>query len=187
MAVDSLGDDVLLSYESSKLQIRVGDGAMWIAKGHQSGLDLWRELSSPKEGWKVAVRGGRQPHSTHASTRGIMRANCNWMVGDQFRQLRGACREGLGQMLKILELVAHGLGDSNAVAVDMTKAFLEEGEQTSTARNAQRHAAELSQSLVPNLGGHAGLVPQGIEYLLQSLDTVRRQLQGLLGRVNEPT
>ena len=186
MTIHRLGNDVLLGNEPGQFQIGVGDGPMRVGKGHKSRLDLGGELGAPQQWWDVAVRCGREPDATHALTSCIVGTDRNWVVRNQFGQLRGPGCKRFSQVLKVIELVPHCSGDSKAMPVHVADPFLQQGEQSPAARDSDGHAAELSQGLVPNLGGDSCLVAQGVKDLHQSLHPVRGQLQSLVESVKEP-
>ena len=122
--VDCLGNDVLLGKEAGKFQVGVGDVSLRIVRGDQSGLNVGRERCPPQHGLDVGVGSRREPHTPHASTRGIMGANGHWVVRNNFGKLGGPGGQGVGEVLKIIEHVAHLGGDADAVAIGVSQAFL---------------------------------------------------------------
>ena len=63
---------------------------------------------------------------------------------------------------------------------------LKGAEKATTAGDSQDHAAEFAQNLLPSLEGNTRTAPEIITNGAQADVAVRRQFQGLFGRVNEP-
>lgn len=184
-AIDRLAQDVLLGNEAGQLQVRIGDVSGRIRVGDQPSLDVRWKVGPPEERGNVGVGCGREPHSVHAETGSVVRPDCNRVVWDQFCQFRRLGGQCDSKIIEVLELVAHGASDANVVVVGVAKSLLQQGEEASTVGNAQGHASELAKGLVPGLGCHSGFAPEGIEDLLQPLDPMGGQLQGLGERIKD--
>jgi hypothetical protein len=149
-AVYILCEDILMGKQSGELQIRVGDGSIGVLGGDQLVLDMEGEWSAPQKGRDVAVCNSGKPHTSHPPSRGIVGAYSHGIVRNNLGQIGGTGSQRQGKMLKIRQLVAHGGGNANAVAVHMSEPLLEEGKQAPTTRDAKGHAAEFPKGGMPS-------------------------------------
>ena len=98
----------------------------------------------------------REPNTPHANARSIMGTDGNRVVGDQFGEFGRAGGQVIGQPFKIIQLVPHSRSDTDTIFVSVAEAFLEKAEQAAAAGDANGHASEFPQHLMP--GGRGDFV-----------------------------
>ena len=184
--VDLLGDDILLSQEASKFQMGVVDVTIRVVGGHQACLNVGWELSPPEQGRDVGVSSGGEPDATHASTRGIMSTHSHRVIRNELSNLRGTVSKGVSQVFEVIKHVTHGRGDSNAVLIGVAQAFLQKGEESTGARNTNGHTAQFSKDLVPEFEGNPMFEAERVKQVLEALNAVRGELEGLPDSIDEP-
>lgn len=94
--------DVKLGQEGSLLQVAVGDVAREVVGGHEGVLHVLRERKAPVE----ALPGVVEVNAAHARTCGVSGAEQHGVLGNQLRQVSGACAEAGGEACEGIDVAA---------------------------------------------------------------------------------
>ena len=98
---------------------------------------------------EVAIRG--EPYAAGAGPGGVVGANANGRVWDDFPQSDRVRGDAVAQALEIVQRVADIGGDAHAMALAVGQRMLERIEEAPAAGDCKNHTAELAQLLLPLL------------------------------------
>jgi len=116
-----------------------------------------------------------------------MWSNGHGMIGHQLCQGCGTLCKTVRKVFKVSDLIDHAWRQADATFIGIFNFVLKKTEQPPRTRYTNRHAAQLSEYLMPRRQCNPGSSPQVIKDLSQTLLSVCRKFQGLTDRVHQPT
>jgi hypothetical protein len=178
----ALGHDIGLGQNGRVFQVAVGDAAMGVGRGDQIGLDVSREGVSPV----VALAGVVEEDATHASPSCIGGANEGGRLGDELGDVGGArakagCQSTEGGQAGMNEGV-----EPDPVVAGLVLSPLQGAEEASGARDGKRDKPELPKNTAPAFGADTAEALEAGKDVVEQLFAVRRKLDGLSDRVDNP-
>ena len=152
---DSRREDIITSNGTGRFKVAVSDGASWIFEGDKVILNRNWERRPPQAGLLEEIGSMRgdskgdigkrwEPDSTHARFCSIHGAIIQRRSGNKFSKVSRTRRHIVGKPKKILQLIAHMLGNLDSFGTG-PQGMLKEGEAATAARYCEGHAAKLTK------------------------------------------
>ena len=110
--------------------------------------------------------------ATHTHLRGVVRTDDGGLLRDDLGDTGRTGAEVPREAFKVVEVGPDVLGDTDAAVPRLSETELEGTKEASAARDTDGHETELADDLLPLLDADAPLVTEGVEDLLEALDTV---------------
>ena len=127
-----------------------------------------------------------KPNSARAPAGSVRGSGVEWNFRHNLGKMGWAPPDIFGKPVEVLHCVVEMGGEENLFSRLLDLA-LDPGKASHTAGDGKDHAAELAkQPLQLPLGAAPAAPREGIEQLQESLETVRRELDGARHRIDEP-